>query len=233
MIYSHKYNMLQVLNESLSLLLVFIVGAFAFHYMDLFGRILFYQLAIWIEFYLLSYIVTSYQLQQGTEQNNLWVMNASVFIEIIFLARAGYELMKTPKKKYLLVCAICLFVIMFAIEIGYKGVDVFANYSYIFGSLLLVITFSFALYIQMGKGSPVPKTSPEMWMCLGILLYFTCGIPYLSLVNYLNANHPGVSTFLFHLINDGLANIRYLLLAVGFWLIRRNAVLLKSRLNEL
>ena len=91
--------------------------------------------------------------------------------------------------------------------------------------------FLLVLYVQFTKGDSNWTRSPIVWISLGIILYFGGAVPYLSLMHYLQSN-PKINLLLFRIIIDVLANIRYLLLALGFWFVRRNVLSKIQGINE-
>jgi hypothetical protein len=84
---------------------------------------------------------------------------------------------------------------------------------------LLSLIFGLALF-HLFTNSSAWWRSPEIYICSGILIYYTCSIPYITSFGYLQKNYPEMSQALFHLVNDVLANTRYLLVTIGFWLMK-------------
>ncbi len=114
---------------------------------------------------------------------------------------------------------------IFTIELYKRGIMVFANLSYIAGSILIVGIYALLLYKGFRNSTDSWKKSPTIWICIGLLIYFGCCIPYLSMIHYLQVNYPKLNTFLYHLIIDQLSNIRYAFMAIAFWLVRKNTQL--------
>jgi hypothetical protein len=130
----------------------------------------------------------------------------------------------------LLIGAFSLFLIVFGIQVGNQGFEIYLNYADVAACIAITLVFSIVLY-TFGQQTRISFwVSPEKWACLGILLYFACSVPYVSMMHYLEMKSPEVNTFLYYLISGVLANVRYLLLALAYWMIYRNAK--KQRSNS-
>lgn len=75
-----------------------------------------------------------------------------------------------------------------------SSISILSSYLEIAGSIFLVVS-SLALYRQLithQNLNPLKKT-PEFWFATGILIFYTCQIPYIGLLNYLVKNFPNVA----------------------------------------
>ncbi len=221
--------MIELINQLSGIGIALILGIWAFRYMNAVYRIFFYQLLVFSIILAASYFVPSVS---SAQYNNQWLYNLSMPLETFFLSWAAYEYFKFSKQKYLVGVGYCLFMAALLIEIYAKGFFVFSNHGYIAESVLLLLLYLLVLYNQLTKENNAWKRSPEVWISIGIVLYFGGVVPYLSFINYLQEIHSKVSHFLFRIIIEGLSNLRYLLLAAGFWLIRRNADARTTVVNE-
>jgi hypothetical protein len=216
--------MLQIINETASLLFALILGLRAYTYFSKFYYIVFYQLVTWILFYLLSYAVTYYQSTHGLKQNNLWVINLGFFVEITLLILSIRVYFDNKVLNFLLGISWGVFFTSFLIETSHQSIHVFANKTYIIGGFLIISLFSYMLYKIFSSENSNPFYNSKLWVCAGLVLFYACNIPYLSVINYLNINYPNLSSLLFKFITDILANLRYLFLGVSFWLLRHSAL---------
>ncbi len=205
------------------------MGIYSFRYMNFIYKIFFLQLVTYILFDILANMIL---LFPKVNNHNQWVYNLAMPIETGFLSWAALEYFKKNKARFFIWIGYCLFLIAFLIEMFVKGGAVFSNHGYIVESGLLLILFLFVLYSEFTRKSVSWKRSPDIWISLGIVLYFGGVIPYLSLIHYLQESHPTMNRYLFNFIIIGLSNVRYLLLAVGFWLVRRNVLSKITGLNE-
>jgi hypothetical protein len=213
----------QIIKESLPIIIAFLIGIIAFKKMNAFYRLLFAQLTAWILIYILSYLITENQKSRGIPQNNQWIFNINILIETTLLMSAAYYYFHHTSMKYLMMAFYFIFVCVFTGLIMHDGYLRYSHFGQLMGSLIIVIAFTLILRDFFFKDKKALFLKPEFWACGGLLLYFTCNIPYISLFNYLNENYPQESEFLLHFITDVLANFRYYFLAISFWLIQRNS----------
>ncbi len=209
-----------IVNDLAGLLIAFIAGLYALPYIKLYYKLFFYLIVVFIIIYILTYVVLLFPNQKS----NQWVFNLYMPIETGFLMRAAYQYFKLDKRKSLIIVGYFVFMAVFLSDIIVRGPGIFANHGYITESILLVALYLFVLNFEFNKEFISWKRSPDIWIALGIVAYFGGAAPYLSLMHYLNTNHHTLNYYLYNLVTVGLANLRYILLAVGFWLIRRNAI---------
>jgi hypothetical protein len=211
--------MVELVNNVSGLAIALLLGLFSFRYMNFLYRIYFFQLVSYCVIFGMSYAV-----QNNSNHNNQWLFNLSMPIETGLLSWAAYVYFATDKKKYLVWIGYMVFLAIIISEMLIKGISVFFNYGYIAESGLLVLIYLLVLYSHFIKQNLGWSSSPEIWISIGIVLYFGGVVPYLSLMRYLEQSHHHYSKLLYDFIIEGLCTIRYLLLAVGFWLVRRNAL---------
>jgi hypothetical protein len=216
----------ELINELVGLVIPLLLGIFVFRYMSFLYRLYFFQLMFSVLIYILSWVLPSAKVSDH------WLYNLSMPVETGLLTWAGYLYFADDKRKYLIWVGFALFMIIYISDVLIKGISVFFNYGYIAESALLVMIYLLILYSHFIKQSIGWKTSPEIWISIGIVLYFGGVVPYLSLMRYLQSAHPQMSSLLYEFIIEGLETVRYLLLGLGFWLVRRNALAKTSVANE-
>ena len=221
-----------ILEGLLPVILSFCVGLYVYKSMNTMQRILFFQAFSYMLIYIVSFIVTALQSHYKTPLNNQWVYNLSMPIETFFLTWAASAHFTEHRQKILIWIGFILFFSIYIVQIIIKGINVFSTQGYIAESILMLIIYLFILYSCFIEEYSNWKYSPGVWICFGIILYFGGSIPYLSLLSYLENNASKTGSFLYHFIVEGLANLRYIMLAIGFWLIRRNALLKSAIANE-
>lgn len=216
-------DMLTLFTEISCLSLAVFFGALAFSRMNRFFRVLFLQVVIWSLFYSGSYIITRWQQANHLPIDNQWLMNLHLILETGLLLVAAWLVLPEMLRSALTFGAFSLFLLVFGIQAMNLGIGTYLNYADVAECLVITLVFSVVLY-HSGQQTRTPFWySPEKWACLGILIYFACSVPYVSMMNYLEHTNPKVNTFLYYLISGVLANIRYLLLALACWMIYRNA----------
>ncbi|WP_343747211.1 hypothetical protein [Fluviicola sp.] len=219
--YRIETDMLTLFTEITCLSLAVFTGLLAYRSMNRFFRTLLLQVIIWSLFYAGSYSVTWSQQSAGQEVDNRWLMNIHLIIETGLLFTAAWFVLPKPLRTFVSAGAFSLFLLVLGIQIGKQGFEVYLNYADVTACMLITLVFSLVLYTFGQQTSVRLWRSPEKWACLGILMYFACSVPYVSMMNYLQTENPEANTFLYYLISGVLANLRYLLLALAFWLIYR------------
>jgi hypothetical protein len=108
--------------------------------------------------------------------------------------------------------------VVWIVHVCRLGIDNFSNYSFILGGLLLVILFVLLLY-QTTKSVPILKYSPDFWICIGIIVYFGCNVPFFSLFAYFTSHGKEKMGAKLFILNDFLALTRYLCFGIAFLLL--------------
>jgi hypothetical protein len=210
---------LHFLVESLLLLVALISGIAAFRKMNVFHKTIFLQLLVWMVFYAASYVVTTWQKNRDLPQNNHAVFNIHLLFETGILMAAVRNYFDVPWKKRLVIWILPAFMAVYVVQVYHTGLHQFANYADTTACFALTLLYALALYQAFHSGGSWWRT-PEVYICAGILVYFACSIPYITAFGYLQSNFPELSRSLYYLVINGLNNERYLLLAIGFWLVR-------------
>lgn len=224
--------MIRLLDESFGILIALLTGLYAFRNINSFYKIYFFQLLAYILIYASSYMLLIGPLINLFHRNNQWLFNLYMPIETGFLVWGGYQYFKLNKERFLLLIGYFIFLSVFVSEVRMKGLGVFANHGYIAESILVLAIYLLVLYTQFRKENHSWKRSPDVWIALGIIIYFGGIVPYMSLIHYLDSYNRTLSYYLYNIITVGLANLRYILLAIAFWLMRSNATVKTTTTNE-
>lgn len=216
--------MYHIINELFGVVIALISGVVTYKYLSFFYKILFFQLISYSVIYSIIHIGQYIGFIYDTQ----WIYNLEMPIEFGFLCWAGYEYFKLRKEQFLIWLGYSFFLLVLIAETIMRGLNALSNFSYITGSIAIVSIFLAILYSSIMKDSINWKKKPEIWAGLGLILYFACIIPYLSLLHYLQDTHATINLYLYRFITIGLCNVRYLLLAYAFWLARKNTTLKTS-----
>ncbi|WP_300665504.1 hypothetical protein [Fluviicola sp.] len=219
--YHIETDMLTLFTEILCLSLAILTGILAFRQMNSFFKTLFLQVVIWSLFYAGSHAITLYQQSMNQPIDNHWLMNIHLIIETGLLLTAAWFVLPKAFRTFLCAGAFLSFLTAIGIQGCMYGFDGYLNYADATACIAITVIFYMVLY-TFGQQTRVRLLrSPEKWACLGILMYFACSVPYVCMIDYLQTESPAVNTFLYYLISGVLANIRYLLLALAFWMLYR------------
>jgi hypothetical protein len=217
----------QVLFEFSIMILALTMGVLALRTemklrIPLFQKIIVAQLATYLLFYLMGYAVTFWQKHNGIPQNNTFIMNIHLSLESTLLIAAAVLYFTERWKKNLSICLWIIFVVIHLAQISINGIVVYSHYSDLAACFIISFLYVLILYEAFSKPGQPWFRSPEVIICIGILAYYASSIPYIALMGYLQKSYPKVNETLFNVINGVLANLRYLSVAIAFWLVRRN-----------
>ncbi len=193
--------------------LALFIGVIAYPSFTGFHKNMFWQLSIWIFFYIASHIIPF------LNNNNHFLFNSAILFEFTFIL-LGIRLYFAAhlNLRWLSTLAIILIPLFTLIEIYVKGYTQLTNYTYAIGGVCVSLFLLIILHQAFLK-----KQYALVWICSGLILYFLVAAPYFAMLHYLNRAHLKLSEFLFFIIVDVLANFRYSLLALGFWLVYKSS----------
>jgi hypothetical protein len=78
------------------------------------------------------------------------------------------------------------------IIIFFQGINIFNTITFSLGSLFIaVITIYYFFELFQLSGSIPLLREPSFWICLGLLIYYSCSFPMFALVTRLGNNTPG------------------------------------------
>jgi hypothetical protein len=187
--------------------------------LDRFLKILLLQVSVWALFYGLGHIITGVQAACGEPIDNQWLMNIHLAAETgLLLFAVRFLLDNSPFRKLPLLIAAVFCAIFF-----YQGITAGFGVYLHYADLAACSGISLLLILALFAGDTSQNSVARRLACIGMLIYFGCSVPYVALMSYLEKNDPAVNTFLYHLISDVAANLRYLLLAIAFVIAARRA----------
>lgn len=222
--------MLQIINEGFSLTIALGAGIYTYSYMNKFIRTLFLQLVTWIFLFIISHILTA--MQDANHMNNQWLFYIQIPLELLLLNIAACYFLKDKIIRYLSMILYLIFLIIFLLQLSVLKTGEFINYAVVAAGINVTILYTLILHKKLKDDPTSWKKSPDVIASIGLIIYFACNVPYFSLFNYLNTHYPLLSQKLFHMITDILANIRYLCLAIAFWLCRKNNLAIHTTLTR-
>jgi hypothetical protein len=190
------------------------------------GTIYFRRLSIWYKLIYFQMILAAVCETYGSYlarqyKHNAWVFNAYYLPELVLIALAGSGLAFKKINKIVLVFLL-LGLAVWGLNLHYKGIMITANWAVLYNSLLIVILFIVVLYNASFNNQSTLIRHPDLWLSIGIILYFALNLPLFGMLNYLVNENMKLAEQLF-LISDVTGVIRYLLIGVGFYLLGRQA----------
>jgi hypothetical protein len=200
----------EIFKDLFCISLAFACGVFSFRYLSMTHRILFIQVAI--------YLVTYISVWLFKDFNN-FIYNIGTFMEITLLLLSVHVYIGRYWMTFLLLALYSCYSMIYIFQLKQDPFS-FANYSYAAGGIAVFIGYLFILYSSFTI-STIYKKVAGIAISLGLLIYFGCNVPNFCMIGYLNDHKTSLGIRIFNLLNDSAANIRYFLMAYGFWLLKK------------
>lgn len=198
-----------------------IAGIRSYRALTTFQKTIFVQLCVWVFFFIGAHAIIIRMKTLGLQPNNHAWMNMNLLAETFILLIAVRYVWSNRVFRRSAYIAMAVFVLCFAAEVIQAGIGVYASYTDTVAGFMHAAFYGVALFVSFSKAD-LWWRNPDVYICFGIFAYFTCLVPLMSAFSYLLAAFPATIKTLFNLINTTMANMRYLLVAIGFWLARNN-----------
>lgn len=151
------------------------------------------------------------------KNNNNPIYNSYILLECTTYLYFFYKILLSTFIKKLIKITILILVAFWVISTFYIfNFYTWNSYFVLIESLVLVLAAS-AYYYELftSKILITLKTHPEFWIATGMLIYYSCNMPYLGTLNYLTKHYKSLSSDLLILLN--IFNIlMYLLFSYAF-----------------
>ncbi len=151
------------------------------------------------------------------KQYNAWLYNLYYLPEFWLLGIAVGKL--SLRKRYVLVYFIIgLGTLIWSWNVYENSLSVTANWAVLYNSIVLVTMLIIVLYNCSWQSEKGFLQHPDVWIAIGMLIYFALNLPLFGLLNYLIREHLEIAKKLFWISN--MTNVvRYSLIGVGFYLL--------------
>ncbi len=185
---------------------------------DFFKAIL-VQATIYGLFFLFNFFLGKYQESTENRIDNLIFINFHTGVEAILLFIGAFSALKSNLEKGIFYTLFGIFLIFWLFHLIFLGPYDTSDMSDLAACITLMLTFTILLFRQISYSKIRWLKSPEILTTMGILLYFAGSVPFVAMTNYIAKNDVDLYILMYYFINVGLANLRYLLLALSFYLI--------------
>lgn len=196
-------------------------GLRAFKMNNSFFKALFFQVILYTVFFSSVFILQRTSNLFGIHFSNLVLVNIHVGAEAFILFVAALSILKDPLERKTTFGIMILFVLIFVSLLLYYGPYEYIQLTDVAACFSLTIVYSMVLNRIIRINKQESWKTPELLASVGLLVYFGGSVPFVSMTNFLSTTQPELYSLLFDIINVGLANIRYLLLALAFIFIYR------------
>ena len=125
-------------------------------------------------------------------QNNIELFNFFAILEFTFYFWILRHIIRKAVAKKIIFHLVWIFPLFSFINIFFiQGIDIFNTITYSMGSLFIVIItiYYFFELFQLPGSIPLLR-EPSFWICLGLLIYYSCSFPMFALVTRLGKNTP-------------------------------------------
>lgn len=211
----------QIVFDLLSTVLATIIGLVVFRKLDRFYRLLLLQAIIYL---VIDSIASALSIMPGNKYNNSWLYNIEILFETAVLFAAAQAYFNSNLSKQVLLIVFSFFLLVFCTDVFYlSSFSNFAFHAAIAEGLLMTVLYIIIMYFQFMKKADTFITAPVILASIGMILYFAASIPYLSVIFYLQKVNAGLNRELFQNIVVVLADVRYLFIAIAFFIAGRTS----------
>jgi len=153
--------------------------------------------------------------------NNGWCYNILILMETPLLLIMAQAYFATLRSKLVLFFSFLIFLTVYVASI--PQLDKFREqplniYAIVTEGVLFTIVCLIMLYQEFFKLKSMREKLPVIMVALGMLIYFAGSTPYLSMIVHIQAIDPKANLQLFFEIIIFLGEIRYLFIAIAFFL---------------
>lgn len=210
--------------DILCLVVPIVCGFFAFKSLSTFFKILFAQVSFSLVISFISIVQADYLKAFSLPVNSHWMMiNIQLLIEMELIFFAVWKFNLSRRLKNLVVIFNTLFIISYLWQTKIQGFYIYLNFADVTACICFTVLFILILFNLFKDTTLGIWNSPKKLTILGLLIYFGCSVPLISMELYLIENYPKIAGKLFVNVNFILAAIRYLFLARAFYIIFKDS----------
>lgn len=211
------------MSELIELLIEFcslIIGVYCLNRLNDFFKVIVLQIIIAFGVEFIGRILFSLNIR------NVWLFNLYEIVEAGLLLFAAKKIVNFDNR-FLYLLLIPIFFWFYSVF--KNGFNYFTSVAYVSFSIAILIVYLNLLFksVLTYRGDLVKL--PTLWLAIGVILFFGCNIPYLSMLNYLCNNFNQEVNNTLHLILKTFCNLRYILMAISLIMASRQNQILSGR----
>ncbi|MCW3071075.1 MAG: hypothetical protein JWO44_965 [Bacteroidetes bacterium] len=192
------------------------------------GIIVFRKLQVFFKLLLLQVVLYLMGDRLGIKLKpdpNAWVYNVLALFETLLLFLAAQVYFNSKRSRLVLQSLFFIFLIVFFIDFFLYDIFKIIFYHAVITEGLFFSAISITiLYFQFRKAKTHLDTAIIVAV-IGMLIYFACSTPYLCLISYIQKFDKELNKKLFQYIVVDLAGVRYMLIAIAFFIAGRRKTL--------
>lgn len=150
--------------------------------------------------------------------SNVPMYNVYMLMESALLMRAAFLSLEKPGKWPFAICFSAV-LIFWTWNVYKSGWHAFQLQAFLLYAVLLLMMYIVVLYNSAMRWKTAIGRNPDLWICAGMIVFYACIVPYLSTLGLQNSLSPAQRRVLHFFAVDLLHQLRYLLIAVGFFLL--------------
>lgn len=215
--------MLETFIESFCIFLAAGAGIYSYKYLTPFYQLLLLQILIYLAVYIGIRTIHHF---------NHFLYNIGTFLEIGLLTLAAHIYFRDKQiRNYILLLFAC-YLTVYLLFILHDGLFLFAHWSYVTGGIGITLIYLLILYRGFIDELSLCERKALICASLGLIIYFACNVPNLSMVGYLNSHLSASALKIFNLLVNSSSNIRYFLTAYAFLCLRKGSKQTATLLHE-
>ncbi len=156
------------------------------------------------------------------KHHNVWLLNIFILMDMVLLGISGILLLGKGNIQRLMAYSLAAVFILCLASWAAIGIRTEINtVAFLTSGIYLCLLYMILLF--RSSISEHPFRQPALWLCLALIIYFGCNIPFFSLFHFLSTNSERWKKIGFYLyfINTALSLIRYSLVSYSLWLVVR------------
>ena len=195
---------------------------FANAFAGLIGLILFRRLPLAYRIILLQVLIglTVEMISAGLFKNqpNVIFYNIYMLVDSFLLMYAGY-LLTQKKSSFLFMITFLAVPMIWVCEYLIKAKHQFYSSTFVTYASALVVIYSRILYKKIYTSNDSIWKIPELWLSIGLIIFYGCTVPYFALFNFVMKLSKEQQGFLKLIVLDIPNNLRYLCTCLAFILV--------------
>jgi hypothetical protein len=194
-----------------------LVGFYFYKHLTKPWRLLLIQVIIAFTVELSAYFI------RMNHQPNGWLYNFYLVADFTLLMSVAYFLLQIKRFQFLFLGAFLIFILVWGYDVFYLfGITKFATHAYTASSILLIASYLYLLFYDTLRWQKPVYLSPVFWFCIAIIIFYGCNITYFYLMDTIIKTLTKSQNDFLLLVLKLLVAIRYLLIALSFYLVYYN-----------
>lgn len=151
------------------------------------------------------------------QQNNAWVFNIYLLVEVYLLTFSAFFILKNEHAKKIILMSLVVITAHWLYALGNNDFFSLFNWFFVFSAFFIVVIYTVVLFNKAVFQSQKILLHPLFILCIAHIIYFACIIPLFGILNNLFINDM-VAAQKLYVINHVVNFLRYSLVAVAFYL---------------